>query len=168
MQRSVNFCQVCGGEIPWATDDYPKRYARKRYCSQVCINKKQWEYRERSKTTSGERYKAWYERNKDTTRQQKTELMRKYRAENPEKYRKQTRDAKALLRKRLFEMYGHTCAVCGFSDKRALTLDHINQNGSEERRLLGERGVYRRALAEYRPDEYRTLCMNCQFIERSK
>ena len=112
--------------------------------------------------------REYYEQNKESIRRQKTEAMRKYRAENPEKFRKQSRDAKARLKERLFEMYGHRCAICGFDDKRALTLDHINQNGNEERRLLGERGVYVRAVNEYRPDEYRTLCMNCQFIERSK
>lgn len=94
--------------------------------------------------------------------------MRRYRAENPDKYRTQSRDAKQRLREQLFAMYGHVCAVCGFSDKRALTLDHINLNGNEERRMLGERGVWQRARDNYLPDEYRTLCMNCQFIERHK
>lgn len=112
--------------------------------------------------------RAYYEQNKEKIRNRKTELMRQYRQADPEKHRKQSREAKARLKERLFEMYGHVCVVCGFADKRALTLDHINQNGNEERKLLGERGVYIRALQEYRPDEYRTLCMNCQFIERSQ
>lgn len=29
-------CQVCGNEIPWVKDDYPKRYQRKRFCSRQC------------------------------------------------------------------------------------------------------------------------------------
>ena len=111
-------------------------------------------------------YARWYERNKVTARARKTELMRKYRAENPEKHRQQSRDAKARLRKRLLEMYGDTCVRCGFDDVRALTLDHIGCNGAEERKRLGERGVYLRALEVFRPNEYRTLCMNCQFIVR--
>lgn len=68
----------------------------------------------------------------------------------------------------LLEMYGKTCARCGFSDPRALTLDHIHGNGAEERAALGDRGVYRRALSQHRPDEYQTLCMNCQFIIREE
>jgi len=119
-------------------------------------------------TNRAEYDRKYYESHREVIRKQKAENMRRYRVENPEKHRKMSRDAKAKLKEQLFEMYGHTCAVCGFSDKRALTLDHINQNGNEERKALGERGVYRRALAEYRPDEYRTLCMNCQFIERSR
>ena len=63
-------------------------------------------------------------------------------------------------------MYGDTCALCGFADKRILTLDHILHNGAEERRTIKQGGIYLRALAEYRPNEYRTLCMNCQFLTR--
>jgi len=111
-------------------------------------------------------YKDWYERNKESTRKNKRELMRKYRAENPEHYRKQSRDAKAKLKEKVFNMYGRVCVGCGFDDIRVLTLDHINNNGAEERKALGERGVYRRAIEIYRPEEYRTLCMNCQFISR--
>ncbi len=121
-----------------------------------------------TKTDERTRYNKWYQNNKDSYRPRKAELMRKYRAADPEKYRKQSREAKARLREQLLEMYGKACAICNFDDVRALTLDHINKNGNTERKELGERGVYLRALKEYRPDEYRTLCMNCQFIERQK
>lgn len=29
-------CEICGNEIPWAKDDYAKRYATKRFCSRAC------------------------------------------------------------------------------------------------------------------------------------
>jgi len=112
-------------------------------------------------------YRDWYNRNKKKTRKRKTELMRKYRAENPEKYRKQSRDAKARLREKIYEIYGRKCVDCGFEDARALTLDHIKNNGSEERKQLGERGVYLRATNQYLPEDYQILCMNCQFIKRA-
>ena len=110
-------------------------------------------------------YRNWYNRNKAKARTRKAELMRKYRAENPEKHRMQSRASKKKLNDALFEMYGKICE-CGFDDMRALTLDHVLNNGAEERKSLGERGVYRRAIEKYRPKEYRTLCMNCQFIKR--
>jgi hypothetical protein len=121
-------------------------------------------------TTAQEKkhYRNWYNAHKEEYRPRKAELMRKYRAADPEKYRKQSREAKAKLRTDLLEMYGDKCAICGFADVRALTLDHIHKNGNVERKAIGERGVYLKALREYRPDEYRTLCMNCQFIERQK
>jgi len=112
--------------------------------------------------------RKYYAENRDRLRLRKAENMRKYRAERPDHYAKQSRDAKAKIRATLFEMYGQECVICGFSDKRALTLDHINGNGNKERARLGERGVYQKARDKYAPDQYRTLCMNCQFIERHK
>jgi len=112
------------------------------------------------------RYKRWYEANKDEIRKRKRRLMRKLRAENPEKYAAQSRAAKKRLKDKVFAMYGAACSCCGFSDMRALTLDHVLNNGAEERKELGERGVYNRAIERHRSNEYRILCMNCQFIKR--
>ena len=111
--------------------------------------------------------RGYYQKNNKCLRQRKTAYMRQWRAEHPERNRATSRRAKAKIRERLLGMYGGHCAVCGFSDARALTLDHVNGNGATERERLGERGVYRRALEHYQPDEYRTLCMNCQFIART-
>lgn len=118
------------------------------------------------KTKTNSNYAAWYHRNIEKAREQKRLMMQRLRKENPEKYAAHSRKAKAKERERLYEIYGHVCAICGFSDKRALTLDHRLNNGNEERRQLGERGVYRKAKAGYAPDEYQILCMNCQFIKR--
>ncbi len=115
-----------------------------------------------------ESYKNWYEKNKDKARKYKATNMKKYRAENPEKFKEMARRRVKERRNKLLKMYGEVCAICGFSDCRALTLDHIAGNGNEERRRIGEQGIYRKALKEYHPDLYRTLCMNCQFIERRK
>lgn len=38
MEYSIKQCEQCGGEIPWNKADYPKRYARKRFCSKTCMN----------------------------------------------------------------------------------------------------------------------------------
>ena len=113
-------------------------------------------------------YNKWYYANLDRARALKRDNMRRYRSENPEKHNAQSRAAKAKMRARLLEIYGSSCAECGFGDPRALTLDHILKNGSDERSRLGERGVYKRAIDTYLPDEYRTLCMNCQFIARHR
>lgn len=112
------------------------------------------------------RYKKWYYENHDRAKALKRASMLKRRQQNPELHRKQSRESKARLKAVLFDMYGHVCVRCGFDDKRALTLDHKNNNGNEERRLLGERGVYLKAKNNYLPNEYQILCMNCQFIKR--
>lgn len=92
--------------------------------------------------------------------------MRKLRRENPEKYRAHSKKSIKALKDRVFIKYGLTCARCGFYDRRALTLDHVLNNGAEERKAIGERGVYRRSLLDEFTDEYQVLCMNCQFIKR--
>jgi len=109
--------------------------------------------------------KKWYSKNLEHARKYKREMMRKLRRENPDHYRAQSRASKKRLKDKVFDIYGRKCK-CGFSDVRALTLDHINNNGSQERKTLGERGVYRRALIPEFRHEYQTLCMNCQFIKR--
>jgi hypothetical protein len=114
------------------------------------------------------RYRKWYEANKEHARKMKRERMREYRAANQEHYRKVSNKSTKKLKDSVFTMYGNKCAICGFTDRRALTLDHVLNNGAQERQELGERGVYRRAIEKYRPHEYRILCMNCQFIERHK
>lgn len=113
-----------------------------------------------------EAYQRWYEKNKEKIKEQKRDTMRRLRAENPEHYAAQSRKAKKKLRDDLFCKYGRVCAGCGFEDIRALTLDHILNNGADERRAIGERGVYLRALNPQHTAEYQILCMNCQFIKR--
>ena len=112
-------------------------------------------------------YAAWYARNIEKAREQKRASMKRLRAESPDKYNAQSRKAKIKEKLKIFLMYGNKCKICGFSDMRALSLDHIKNNGNEERRELGERGVYRRAKSQHMPNEYQILCMNCQFIKRA-
>lgn len=115
-----------------------------------------------------ERYRKWYDRNKETARSMKRENMRRYRAEKPEHHRAVSRKAKRKQREKLYDAYGKQCVLCGFSDERALSLDHIKNNGAEERKAIGDRAVYYRALIPENKSDYRMLCMNCQFIERHK
>jgi len=119
-------------------------------------------------TSQQSRYKKWYDANKERVREMKRASMAKRREANPDIHRAQYRKAKAKERSLLYAMYGHLCAMCGFCDKRALTLDHKQNNGNKERAEIGERGVYRKALANYAPNEYQILCMNCQFIKHAE
>jgi hypothetical protein len=56
------------------------------------------------KEKNRETYQKWYEKNKEAYRPKKAELMRKYRAANPEKYAAQSRKSKAKEREQLFEL----------------------------------------------------------------
>ena len=60
------------------------------------------------------------------------------------------------------------CVSCGFSDIRALCLDHINGGGNRERKEKDRNSMlhlYRRLRREGYPYGYQTLCYNCNIIK---
>jgi hypothetical protein len=66
--------------------------------------------------------------------------------------------------------YGTSCAQCGFSDERALQIDHTGNNGAQERLRLGHRHCagypfYRWLKREGWPSGYQVLCANCNLIK---
>lgn len=59
------------------------------------------------------------------------------------------------------------CAICGFSDIRALEIDHINGGGQKHRRETGLHGggsFYRWLKQQGYPEGFRVLCRNCNWI----
>lgn len=75
------------------------------------------------------------------------------------------------MRRAFFEMYGHKCACPGCNEtlERFLTIDHVNNDGAQERKGKSDQSgilAYREALREYRPDKYQVLCYNCNCGKR--
>lgn len=71
------------------------------------------------------------------------------------------------LKVEVLNHYGYgkcSCFRCGFSDLRALTLDHINGRKRSSDKY-GQR-LYRQLKEDGYPEGYMTLCMNCQFIKK--
>lgn len=71
-------------------------------------------------------------------------------------------------RKIVLELLGGKCKKCGFSDIRALQLDHINGGGNKEYKKLGNYAVYRRIIKNFSFEKlhYQILCANCNWIKR--
>jgi len=75
-------------------------------------------------------------------------------------------------KKNCFEAYGGcVCKLCNFKDIRALTLDHVNNDGAKERktkRLTGNH-IYSYLRREGYPDKhrYQVLCFNCNTIKEA-
>lgn len=67
------------------------------------------------------------------------------------------------LRLNVIKGYGSKCELCGEENPHFLTIDHINREGSEERKILGNPvNLYRKLRDENYPrDNYRLLCYNC-------
>lgn len=101
----------------------------------------------------------------------KKEAQARYREKNREKLRADTTARRMQDKQIILERYGKECAICGFDDIRALQLDHIEDNGSQERKELGGQkfsGVkfYRYLIKQDLPNGYQILCANCNNIKQ--
>ena len=99
------------------------------------------------------------------------ESSRRYREKNREKLRQHAREYRLEWRRKVFEHYGMSCAECGFSDYRALQLDHLNNDGAEERKSLGGQKFsgwrfYQHVVNSNYQGRYQTLCANCNSIKQ--
>lgn len=73
------------------------------------------------------------------------------------------------IRNEIIRLLGSKCAKCGFSDTRALQIDHVYNNGSKERNAMGQRGMYIKMYIEIKSGNtynYQVLCANCNWIKR--
>lgn len=57
------------------------------------------------------------------------------------------------------------CAYCGFTDVRALCLDHINDDGAAIRKGQSTWAGWRLARKLGMPDGLQVLCANCNLIK---
>lgn len=57
---------------------------------------------------------------------------------------------------------------CGFSDIRALQVDHIDNGGTTEQREIGNKRIFYKILRMEHPEgEYQVKCVNCNFIKEA-
>src|ERR1700691_1366839 len=78
-------------------------------------------------------------------------------------------------RERVFAIYGAVCVKCGFADKRALQLDHVQDDGHKHRitrkdgrRTTDCKRAWTEAAKGYQPDKFQILCANCNWIKREE
>lgn len=94
-----------------------------------------------------------------------------YRLKNRQMLNEKQRLYRRGLKQQVLDRYGNACKFCGYEDIRALQIDHINNNGAEERKALGGQSVsgwrfYQYLVAKGLPDGYQTLCANCNMIKQ--
>jgi hypothetical protein len=70
------------------------------------------------------------------------------------------------LKDKVFLLLGNKCCKCGFSDSRALQIDHIYGRGNEENKKWGGSSTYFKHIIEINGDGYQILCANCNWIKR--
>jgi len=91
----------------------------------------------------------------------------RYRKKNKEKIQLKYSTLEKSRRATVFSILGEQCVKCGFSDKRALQIDHIHGNGKEERNTNGA-AFYKKVLTSLyaKQEKYQILCANCNWIKR--
>jgi hypothetical protein len=138
--------------------------------------KQGWHERSRAKDIDAFRAKraesmrAWRAKNRVRAREISRAGSAKYNAENPATRRKSSREYNARRRAETVEFYGGKCVRCGFSDIRALHIDHIDGGGGKIRKE-GRHGLFE--LWKITRDDpvmaratFQLMCANCNSIKR--
>lgn len=93
------------------------------------------------------------------------------------KMRQATKDCNERWHRAAFAALGGKCLRCGFTDERALQIDHVNGGGSKEHHRRQKNGAmwrriclskYYRLVVNDTTGKYQLLCANCNWIKRTE
>lgn len=113
------------------------------------------------KSCHNEANKDWRKSNREKVNQYALDAY--YR--NPKKHHKAVNKARVRLRHEMIQRYGKCCSNCGINDVDVLDIDHIENNGAEDRKnnLYGY-NLYRKLKKQGWPkDNFQLLCKNCNW-----
>lgn len=122
-------------------------------------------WRERNREKINAKGRESYKQNREKILEQKKKWYEKNKESNKIKHREYKKKNDIKLTTTVIEHYGGTppkCACCGETERTFLVLDHINGNGTKQRKKLGTgHAVFRWIVKNGFPDEYQVLCSNC-------
>ena len=80
-----------------------------------------------------------------------------------EAYKQKVQEYVDTLREGVFAHYGDHCACCGESNKKLLTIDHMNNDGKTHRQTIGHtsEALMRWLRDNNYPEGFQILCWNC-------
>jgi hypothetical protein len=121
--------------------------------SLVLIRIEEWQ------NANPEKYKAaqnqWVNNNREKVRDSANKYARNNKAKAKERWQ--------AMRRMVMEAYGGpVCSCCGETIYEFLTIDHINNDGAEHRRAIGQH-LYRWLIENDYPSGFQVLCMNCNY-----
>ena len=89
--------------------------------------------------------------------------QKKWLSLNRHKARKYERSQYYKVKTKVFNHYGNICSYCGLNDTDILVVDHINENGANERaKYKSQYTRYNLIIKKGFPKkEYQLLCRNC-------
>lgn len=96
--------------------------------------------------------------------------MKEYQNKHPERFSLNTKSYRDRFKLRVYEKLGSVCSKCGFSDIRAIQIDHVNGGGSKELSKLTWAQYMKKVekSADEGTGEYQLLCANCNWIKRQE
>lgn len=114
------------------------------------------------------KYQEYQKTYRESHKEELKERQKKWRVNNRERSRELSNNHYANLKMRVFEVLGGAkCCKCGFSDTRALQIDHINGGGNKERyNSKHNPKKYFNEIIEAGGNGYQVLCANCNWIKR--
>ena len=92
----------------------------------------------------------------------------KYRRKNRERILRYERERRQRCKMLCIKHYGPVCVYCPpdrFNDYAALTLDHKNGDGAEDRKRHGNSCSWVRAVLRGFPDTFVMCCWNCNSVK---
>jgi len=93
---------------------------------------------------------------------------RKYYVNNREHYLAKMRRDREARKAKVFAIYGEVCVCCGQTGRDFLTIDHINNDGKEDRLAHGVGTTFYAWLSKQpRLPDYQTLCYNCNHAKQN-
>jgi len=136
-----------------------KEYNKVRYQNnKEKIKKRVREYNFNNKEKIRETKIKYRKKHKDRIQKKHKE----YYQNNKEKIKNISREWVENNRIKVFNNYGNFCCWCGESNINCLTVDHINGNGRKHNKEIGGGNkIYRWLIKNNFPEEFQTLCYNC-------
>ena len=112
-------------------------------------------------------YMREYKRKNPVSKQALNEYQKQYRIKNHSHINELRRERHAEVKKLLFEKLGNACKRCGFSDTRALQIDHVHGGGKKDlvRGAHSTSRLMQLLNMENLHDYYQLLCANCNWIK---
>lgn len=151
----MNICNSCKSEL-----ENDKGYASSGNCRR-CYNREWYQVPEHRDARL-----AYWHRTKDV----RLENRKAYYAKTSDHHSTKRRERAARYKDQVYKLLGYICSHCGFSDVRALQVDHIKGGGNEARKKAGTNEsctMYMGILKHPSPtDEFQILCANCNWIKR--